>query len=193
MLTYNTAGEVALYTLSSQCISDCYRCQYSSASHALIPSSKHLYVAVMLGIHEPTANPLVCGSLRPTGGLQNFEALLWAIDTINADPSILPGTDLGLVVFDTCGSKEKTSMDVSNFLTSKKESLPSPHEIVAFLAEGTQEVVKPIADVTMPLGMTTVAPSVVSPEFSNTKRYSHLLKLSVPSTVIISSMVDVLR
>ena len=193
MLTYNQAGEKALEAIPSQCMSDCYRCQNTSPSHAFIPSSKDLYIAVTLGIHEPTTNPLVCGALKPKRGLQNLEALLWAIDTINNDPNILPETDLGLIVFDTCGSKEKTAMDVSNFLTGKKEFLPSPHEVVAFLAEGGQEEVKPITDLTMPLGLTTIAPSAVTPEFGKIKKYSHLLKLSVPSNIIISSMVDILR
>lgn len=193
MLTYTGTGEVALETIPSQCVNDCYRCRHSSASHALIPSSKDLYIAVTLGLHEPTANPLACGALKSRGGLQNFEALLWAIDTVNADPNILPETEIGLVVFDSCGSKEKVAMDVSNFLTGKKDLLPPPDEVVAFLAEGRQEEVKPITDVTMPLGMTTMAPSVVAPDFGNIKKYPYMLKMSVPSSIIISSMVDVLR
>lgn len=193
MVTYTQNGEITLDSVPSFCVTDCYSCQYSSANQALIQSSKDLYIAVTLGIHEPTANPLACGPLRPTVGLQSIEALLWAVDTINSDSSILPGSDLGLLVFDTCGSREKAAMDVSNFLTGKREFLPSPQHVVAFLTEGNHEEIKPVLDVTMPLSMTTIAPSVVAPDFSNTKKFSHLFKMSMPSDVIINSIVDVLK
>ncbi|GFW04493.1 metabotropic glutamate receptor 3 [Trichonephila clavipes] len=196
MVTYTPTGEIPIEHVSSVCIKDCYKCQYTSTNHFTIPSSQGLYVAVALGIHEPTSNPLTCGSLRPNWGFQNFESLLWAVDTINSDPAILPGVDLGLIVFDTCNSKEKTAMDVSNFLTgtfSDKDNLPSPENVAGFLVDGTKDVLQPVVDLTMPLGMTTVASSVMAPEFGDTKKYSHLLRMNMPSDVIIASFANVLR
>ncbi|XP_055937275.1 uncharacterized protein LOC129966746 [Argiope bruennichi] len=196
MVTYTPAGEIPLESVSSICIQDCYKCQYTSTNHFTIPSSQGLYIAVALGIHEPTANPLTCGPLRPNWGFQNFESLLWAVDTINSDPTILRGIDLGLIVFDTCNSKEKAAMDVSNFLTgtfSDKDTLPSPENVAGFLVDGTRDVLHPVVDLTMPLGMTTVASSVMAPEFGDTKKYSHLLRMNMPSDVIIASFINVLR
>ncbi|GIY12888.1 metabotropic glutamate receptor 7, partial [Caerostris extrusa] len=108
MVIYTPAGEVQMESVSSICVQDCYKCQYTSTNHFTIPSSQGLYIAVALGVHEPTSNPLTCGPLKPDWGFQNFESLLWAVDTINSDPNILQGIDLGLIVFDTCDSKESS-------------------------------------------------------------------------------------
>ena len=35
---------------------------------------------------------------------QRMEAMLYALDEINADPRILPNTSLGAVVLDTCSN-----------------------------------------------------------------------------------------
>ncbi|GFW04553.1 metabotropic glutamate receptor 7 [Trichonephila clavipes] len=86
-------------------------------------------------------------------------------------------------------------MDVSNFLTgtySDKDNLPSPENVAGFLVDGTKDVLQPVVDLTMPLGMTTVASSVMAPEFGDTKKYSHLLRMNMPSDVIIASFVNVL-
>ncbi|KFM80730.1 Metabotropic glutamate receptor 5, partial [Stegodyphus mimosarum] len=179
MVTYRPQGEISMDSIMSSCIEDCIRCQYSSTNHVTIPSSQDLYIAVTLGIHEPTSNPLACGPLRTSRGFQNFESLLWAVDVINSNPNILPGVDLGLIVFDTCNSREKVAMDVSNFLTEimeDKDSLPSPRNVVGFIADGTKDEVRPLLDLTMPLGMSTVAPFVVAPEFGE-PRYTHLLRM----------------
>ncbi|XP_054707682.1 uncharacterized protein LOC129217407 [Uloborus diversus] len=196
IVTYTDKGEISMESIVSSCLKDCFRCQYSSTNQLVIPSSQDLYIAATVSIHETTSNPLSCGKLKPTKGFQNFEALLWALDTVNADPNILPGVDLGLVVFDVCDSREKAAMDVSNFLTGasvEKYSLPSEEHIVGFLAEGNADVVRPQLDMTMPLGIGTVAPSVVAPEYTNSRKFPYLLKMSMPSSVIISSIVNIVR
>ena len=43
-------------------------------------------------------------------GNENLEALLYAIDTVNSDPNLLPNLTLGYDIRDTCGS-EKVGLD----------------------------------------------------------------------------------
>ncbi|KAG8177582.1 hypothetical protein JTE90_028303 [Oedothorax gibbosus] len=198
MTTYTAAKEIPMETITSACTQDCFRCQYTTTSHYVARSNGGLYVAVALGIHQSTPNnPLICGELSPGRGFQNFEAVMWALDIINADQSILPGVDLGAVVFDTCNSREKAAMDISNFLSgtqgSSDDELPPPESIVALVTDGPSGVMRPLVDLTMPLGMTTVASSVRDPEFLDVKRYSHMLKMDLPSDVVLSSFVSVLR
>ncbi|GIY12891.1 metabotropic glutamate receptor 7 [Caerostris extrusa] len=59
--------------------------------------------------------------------------------------------------------------------------------------DGTKDIIHPLVDLTMPLGMTTVASSVMAPEFGDTKKYSHLIRMNMPSDVVIASFVNVLR
>ena len=45
----------------------------------------------------------VCGvGLRESGVVQHTEAMVYAIDNINADPRLLPNVTLGFVILDDC-------------------------------------------------------------------------------------------
>lgn len=43
-----------------------------------------------------------CGRIKREKGIQRLEAMLYAVDLLNADPDILPGLKIGLHVLDTC-------------------------------------------------------------------------------------------
>src|SRR5687767_5807324 len=43
-----------------------------------------------------------CSELINERGVQRVEAMLWAIDRINADNTLLPGIKLGFMIHDTC-------------------------------------------------------------------------------------------
>ncbi len=45
---------------------------------------------------------MMCGEIKKERGIQRLEAMLYAIDLINADPKLLPGIRLGTRIFDTC-------------------------------------------------------------------------------------------
>ena len=45
-----------------------------------------------------------CGALKEEKGIQRLEAMLYAMDLINADPHLLPNITLGAVLLDTCSS-----------------------------------------------------------------------------------------
>jgi hypothetical protein len=44
----------------------------------------------------------VCGAIKEEKGMQRAEAMLYAIDSINADDKLLPGIRLGCHILDTC-------------------------------------------------------------------------------------------
>ena len=54
-----------------------------------------------------------------------MEAMLWAVDEINADPSILPNISLGAMILDTCSNPsyalEQSMEFVRAFMDSTKE------------------------------------------------------------------------
>jgi len=44
----------------------------------------------------------ICGTIKGEKGIQRAEAMLYAIDRINNDTSLLPGVQLGCHILDTC-------------------------------------------------------------------------------------------
>lgn len=45
-----------------------------------------------------------CGAVKEEKGIQRLEAMLYAMDKINKDPSILPNVSLGALILDSCSS-----------------------------------------------------------------------------------------
>lgn len=45
-----------------------------------------------------------CGAVKEEKGIQRLEAMLYAVDLINADPTLLPNSTLGVLITDSCSS-----------------------------------------------------------------------------------------
>lgn len=45
-----------------------------------------------------------CGAVKEEKGMQRLEAMLYAIDEINASPHLLPNITLGALIIDSCSS-----------------------------------------------------------------------------------------
>lgn len=169
---YNSNGEeITVDKMTSDCIEDCGVCEKRPTDFVILDSKDHLYLATSVDIHDSSPNPLSCGPQVTTSGLQTLEAFLWALDQINGSPQILPGVNLGAIVFDTCSSKEKAARDVANFFSSSLSSaspmpkLPGVNQILGLVATQTDSVIQPIIDVAMPFKMLTMAPRVTSTRF----------------------------
>lgn len=53
--------------------------------------------------HSP--NPeYPCGAVKEEKGIQRLEAMLYAVDLINSDPTLLPNSSLGVLITDSCSS-----------------------------------------------------------------------------------------
>lgn len=57
-------------------------------------------------MHEQinTNNENPCGRVKEEKGVQRIEAMLYAIDEINRDESLLPNVSLGVLIIDSCSS-----------------------------------------------------------------------------------------
>ncbi|KAI8503830.1 Metabotropic glutamate receptor 4 [Branchiostoma belcheri] len=55
-------------------------------------------------VHSRGPNGVGCGEVKEEAGVQRMEAMLYAIDKINRDDTLLPGVTLGAHVLDTCSS-----------------------------------------------------------------------------------------
>ncbi|KAJ8261964.1 hypothetical protein GJAV_G00160500 [Gymnothorax javanicus] len=61
-----------------------------------------LVLGGLFPVHEKGLGMDECGRINEDRGIQRLEAMLFAIDEINRDPSLLPGVTLGAHILDTC-------------------------------------------------------------------------------------------
>ncbi|KAJ8389999.1 hypothetical protein AAFF_G00111600 [Aldrovandia affinis] len=61
-----------------------------------------LVLGGLFPVHEKGLGMDECGRVNEDRGIQRLEAMLFAIDQINADPALLPGVTLGAHILDTC-------------------------------------------------------------------------------------------
>ena len=79
------------------------------------PTAAHIDGDIVLGglfpVHSKDSTG-GCGDVQKDRGIQRLEAMLFAVDHINRDRSLLPGIELGAHVLDTC-SHETYALDQS--------------------------------------------------------------------------------
>lgn len=61
-----------------------------------------LVLGGLFPVHEKGAGMEECGRVNEDRGIQRLEAMLFAIDRINSDSTLLPGVSLGVHILDTC-------------------------------------------------------------------------------------------
>lgn len=207
VVTYGGVGgkEMALAELRSQCLSpSCYaECARKAVDFLLVSSPDHVYLAASFSVHERGDSPFRCSGRVSETGVRGVEAFLWALDQINASPSVLPGVKLGAVVFDTCESREKTYRDLANFASDSLASLatgvrlPKLEHVFGFVASGRNGAgkctVKPAADVlAAAAGVPTVASDSSLTQLGG-RRYPSLLRVQPSNVEVAQAVLRVLR
>lgn len=83
------------------------------------------YKLSLLGVapvHQQGVGHFSCGKLHPTAML-HVAALHYALSIVNYNASILPGIDLGLILFDSCSRPPRAYNSIYNFLSLSTEAL----------------------------------------------------------------------
>ncbi|XP_065333092.1 uncharacterized protein LOC135934993 isoform X1 [Cloeon dipterum] len=141
---------------SSKCISDCITCRKPAnrfvMTHPLNPENKpHFYVGVNLGLHtQSPTNPLECNTEISPRGVQNMEAMLWALDRFNANNSI----HLSAIVMDSCGSRMRTARDVALLL--EQQEVVQTDRIVAMISNDGAEVAESATKLAAPFSIPVI-------------------------------------
>lgn len=72
-----------------------------------------------------------CGAVKEEKGIQRLEAMLYAMDKINKDPSILPNVTLGALILDSCSSDtyalEQSMEFVKSYMSQVGSVTPTIH------------------------------------------------------------------
>lgn len=73
-------------------------------------------------VHEYGNPREPCGAISEFRGIQRLEAMLFAIEQINNDKQLLPGIELGAVIFDTCSDDNYALEQSLRFVRSRLAS-----------------------------------------------------------------------
>lgn len=74
-------------------------------------------------MHEKGQSGKSCGTIKKEKGIQRMEAMLFAIDKINADKNLLPGIKLGVHILDTCSSDTYALEQCMDFIKAQLTSV----------------------------------------------------------------------
>lgn len=75
-------------------------------------------------IHEQgNQGGATCGAIKYDKGVQRLEAMLYAVDMLNADPNILPGLKIGVQILDTCGDDTFALEQCMDFIKAHLSSI----------------------------------------------------------------------
>lgn len=154
---YNDAVEVT--SLQSNCTGRCAECSQASATRpTVIQRRGELQIAALFAAHDqPQDFSTDCGPLR-IEGVVDAEALLYAINEINSDDSILPGITLGATALDTCQSASRGVSELSSFLSGALTQDHQPwFQIAAVLSGGRPDMVSNTATVSQEYQYTQVS------------------------------------
>ena len=156
-------------------------------------------------IHTPSAvEGSRCGTLPPSG-VEWMEAMLYAIDRINADPELLPGVELGYDIRDTC-FRETVGLDeaIDLILTDRNfgscEAIDSTYgtERVLVPTQGivgasASRVSVPVASLGRLFQMPQVSYGSTSPLLNDRTRYSYFRRTVPSDDQQVLAIVDILR
>lgn len=159
-------------------------------------------------IHSDAPDSLgaLCGEIRQERGLERMEAMLFALDMINEDTTILPGIKLGYDVRDTCNS-ETIGLDetIDLIITGSSLNIESCESVSAagvnasvpiptsgIVGAASSRVSVPVASLGRLFRMPQVSYASSSALLSDRARYGYFQRTIPPDTLQASAMVDIL-
>ncbi|KAF2361851.1 Receptor ligand binding region [Trinorchestia longiramus] len=125
--------------------------------HVFLPSPQDVYVVGMFAVHETSDDGTGCGPALRAEAIQEVEAMLWAVQQINRHSQLLPSTQMGVVVLDTCGAQIRATNQVTNII---KETLPGLNigldNIYAFITSLDLDTAKVVGEMLASLNITSM-------------------------------------
>ncbi|XP_072257847.1 metabotropic glutamate receptor 3 [Pyxicephalus adspersus] len=153
----------------------------SSSDHNFVRKEIKIEGDLVLGglfpINEKGSGSEECGRINEDRGIQRLEAMLFAIDQINRDSTILPGVKLGVHILDTC-SRDTYALEQS--LEFVRASLTKVDEAEYVCPDGSLAI-----QGNSPLliaGVIGGSYSSVSIQVANLLRLFHIPQISYAST-----------
>nr|XP_032822592.1 metabotropic glutamate receptor 8-like [Petromyzon marinus]XP_032822593.1 metabotropic glutamate receptor 8-like [Petromyzon marinus] len=148
-----------------------------------------------------------CGDIKKEKGVQRLEAMLYALDRINADPEILPNVTLGARVLDTCSRDthaleqsltfvqallERDSSDV-RCTNGDPATFAKPERIAGVVGAAASPVSIMVANMLRLFQIPQISYASASPELSDSTRYDFFSRVVPADTAQARALLDVAR
>ena len=124
-------------------------------------------------------------------GYQSLAAILFALDEINNNTSILPNITLGAKIYDTCLSQTIGVDGAKQLVRYSLRNTTSP--LVAVIGAARSDVSIPVANILRAFDIPQVSFLSTSPELSNKDIYSYFFRTISSDTFQAKAMVDVVK
>ncbi|KAM5180256.1 metabotropic glutamate receptor 5 isoform 2-T2 [Mantella aurantiaca] len=163
--------------------------------------------------HQPTVEKVherKCGEIREQYGIQRVEAMLHALDRINADPNILPNITLGCEIRDSCWHSavalEQSIEFIRDSLISSEEeeglvrcvdgsssSFHSKKPIVGVIGPGSSSVAIQVQNLLQLFNIPQIAYSATSMDLSDKTLYKYFMRVVPSDAQQARAMVDIVK
>jgi hypothetical protein len=161
-----------------------------------------------LRLHSPNSEGPPCGEPRKSRGVERVEAVLYAIDIINADSNLLPGVELGYDIRDTCFSETVGLDEAIDLIITGSDLVIESCDVTGGAANSTAYAVAPTSGiigaagsrVSVPvasLGRLFETPQIsyasTSPLLSDRTRYSYFRRTVPADDLQVLAIIDILK
>ncbi|KAK8787418.1 hypothetical protein V5799_022805 [Amblyomma americanum] len=164
---------------------------------------------IMLGGLFPVHHRIgrsACGPINGERGIQRLEAMLFALDRINQDPSLLNGISLGATILDTCSSSEHAVREALHFVQPPADTRSLkcadgsfPHldenrqKITGVVGGSYSEVSQNVARLLGIFRVPQVSPASTASSLGDKTRYEYFARIVPPDTLQAHVMADIVH
>ncbi|KAH6946611.1 hypothetical protein HPB50_014202 [Hyalomma asiaticum] len=177
--------------------------QGSQPARVEIPGD--IIIAGLFPVHHRSGHT-DCGAINGQRGIQRLEAMLFALDRINQDPSLLNGISLGATILDSCSSGEHALKQTLQFFgplanTESFEcadgSAPSLNKdskkITGLIGGSYSEVSQKVASLLRLFHVPQISPASTAASLSDRTRYDLFARTVPPDPLQAHVMVDIIH
>ena len=169
-------------------------------------SDKDFVLGGLFPVHFDSTDGIQCGTVRLEGGLERVEAMLYAIDRINADPHLLPNLTLGYDIRDTCYIESVglvEALDLIIFDTQACERGPDsfgnnvsssqpPIRTLGLIGAAASRVSVPVASLARLFEMPQISYVSASATLSSRDRYTYFYRTITPDNIQVKALISLL-
>ncbi len=155
----------------------------------------------MFNIHPAGREDGPCGDIDEIG-IHRLEAMLFALDQINNDQTILPGAKFGMDGFDTCGNTQRAGSQALQLIANadfkasgsgeRDGAKGSDEHLFAIVGPAGDDECVQVSEVTKVYHLPVISYAAASQTLSNSYFYPNFARVIAPSTNQYSAMLGVI-
>ena len=166
---------------------------------------KDIILGGLLRVHKSDGSGK-CGDIFLDKSLENLEAVLFAIDLVNNDPSVLPNITLGYDIRDTCVSENIALDECVDFVFSSchlelescldsdlNKNISTKPPVVAVIGAINSYISIPLASFFRVFNMPQISFTSSSPLLSNRDLYTYFYRTVPPGNLQSQAMIDIIK